>query len=422
MTQANQARLAAGFSKTLLKGTASQEENDVNININAETEGGEQEAPEVVESAPADVDAIPLDTSETPEASELEVAEVQAEADETVDQVEELDNTLDSLESIYFTLANVSAEGAEITPALARMTHVAINNAVSRFGLNSEDCGVASVESIALAPQAEIATSMEGIAETIKSGAKQVAALMDRLISFLADFLKSILTATGRTTKRINDVENALKSFKGELKTDVNIPAVLNGRIKPSDLVQVGQVGKAFTASKYADIAVLAKSDGITGEAIKTAFGKANAAVTKYGDKEALPGYTFGTNDEGIVVLTKVETSAQEGTVSASEGSGILGAAKNMVAVANEYNGAKGVRKQVSDAIKGAINENVSKEDGNAMERFTARRKLAKGWSRQVNEETRVVGLMITYANAAASVVAQTVSGGKKSNNELVKV
>lgn len=421
MSQANQARLAAGFSKTLNNGTASTEDNDVNININAETEGeGGGAAPDVVEEV--DVDAIPLDTSETPEASELEVQEVQAEADETVDEVEDLDNTLDSLESIYYTLANVSAEGAEITPAFARMTNVAVANAVSRFGLTAADCGVASVESIALAPEAEITTSMEGIAETIKTGAKQVGAMMDKLIGWLADFLKSIFTATGRTSKRIADVANALKNFKGTLKSDVTIPAVLNGTIAPSDLIRVGQVGKAFTASKYADIAVLAKSGSVTKDAIKTAFTKANASVTKYGDKEALPGYTFSTNEDGIVVLNKVETSAKEGKVSQSEASGILGAANNMVAVAKEYDGAKGVRKQVSDAIKAAINENVTKEDGNAMERFSARRKLAKAWSKQVNEETRVIGLMITYANAAASVVAQTVKGGKTTANEVAVV
>lgn len=415
MSQVNQARLAAGFSKSPLP-TVSVEENDVNINITAETEGGESTAPEVAEAEPAvidsevDVDAIPLDTSETPEASELEVQEVQDQADETVDDIQELDSSLDSLESIYYTLANISAEGMEITPAVARLTHVAVQNAIGRFGLTPADAGVASVEAIELAPQAEIEVSMEGIAETAKAGAKFIAELMKKLADQISDFLKTILTATGRTEKRISDVEGALRSFKGTWKSEITAPALLNGWVKPAQLNQAAQAGKDFLSAKYADIAVLAKSDIQDGKKVVDAFTKANNGIAKYGDKEAMPGVKLHlVPGVGAAIMAVQEgAAAKTVTVSQSEAAGILAAAKDLVAAAKTYNNGKSARKQISDSIR-----NFEQKD-TSVAAVAARRKLATSWSRQLNEETRVAGRLVSYANAAAAVVAQGMKGGKK--------
>lgn len=418
MSQVNQARLAAGFSKSPLP-AVSVEENDVNINITAETEGGESTAPEVVEAEPAvidtevDVDAIPLDTSETPEASELEVQEVQDQADETVDDIQELDSSLDSLESIYYTLANISAEGMEITPAVARLTHVAVQNAIGRFGLTTDDAGVASIEAIELAPQAQIEASMEGIAETIKQGALQVAEQMKKLITYLGEQIKVLLTATGRSSKRLDQVEGALRGFKGEFNGTVNVPAILNGHYKAADLNKAAQAGKDFLSAKVADIGVLAKSANVTPDAIKSAFAKANASAAKYADKEALPGFKFGVTEEGVVYPVKIEGKAVEGTITQSEAAGIITAARALLNVSKDYNSAKGSRKQVSDAISAGASKGAG-DDQQAKAVADGRRKLAKAWSRQVNEETRVAGMLVSYANAAGSVVAQSLKGKAK--------
>lgn len=414
MSQVNQARLAAGFSKSPLP-TVSVEENDVNINITAETEGGESSAPEVVEAEPAvidtevDVDAVPLDTSETPEASELEVQEVQDQADETVDDIQELDSSLDSLESIYYTLANISAEGMEITPAVARLTHVAVQNAIGRYGLTPADAGVASIEAIELAPQAEIEVSMEGIAETAKAGAKYIADLMKKLIDQIGDFLKTMLTATGRTEKRISDVESALRSFKGTWNSELTAPAILNGWVKPADLNKAAQAGKDFLSAKYADIAVLAKSDIQDGKKVVEAFTKANMGIAKYGDGEVMPAaslYLYPT--VGSAVMSVKGGEAKSVTVSQSEAAGILAAAKDLVAAAKTYNNGKSARKQITDSIRNFEQKNAD------VAAVAARRKLATAWSRQLNEETRVASRLVTYANAAAALVAQGMKGGKK--------
>jgi hypothetical protein len=409
MSQVNTARLGAGFAKTL---NTSLEENDVNININAETEGGEQETPEVVETASeVDVDAVPLDTSETPEASELEVQEVQAEGDAVANDVEELDNSLDSLESIYFTLANVAAEGMEITPAFARMTHVAVDNAVGRFGLTTADCGVASVESIELAPNAEIETSMEGIAETLKAGASQLGALLDKLIANLVEFLKSILTGAGRTESRLNAVDKAVREHKGAFGV-AKVPAVLDGNIKAGDLGSILEVGKALVTTKYADLAVLAKQADLTADQVSEAVVKSTRAFDKVKGTDALPGYTIGRTSEGAVSLERREGTAKEVQLSQSEILASIGVAKNMVKVAKDYDSAKGVRKQVSESIKGSIKEATADEKGLA--RLSARRKLVKIWTQQVNVEQRIVGTIVGYANAVGAAAASTLRKADK--------
>lgn len=410
MSQVNQARLAAGFAKQAFPvETASVEENDVNININAETEGGEVSAPEVAEAEPAvidteveaDVDDVPFDTTETPEASELEVQEVQGEADETVDEIEELDNTLDSLESIYFTLANVAAEGMEITPAFARLTQVAVANAVGRFGLTPADCGVASVESIELAPAAQIEASMEGILDTVKQGGKQIAEQMKKLIQFLADFLKSIYTYRGRVNKQIENAEKALRGFKGEFNGSVILPAVLEGKYKASDLNQAAKTAKDVLSAKYADIAVLAKSAEITDEAIKNAFTKANAGTARISGN-LIPGINVAVAPTGALAVVRTAKSG-EATISQSEAGGILAAAKALLAASDAYDAGKGTRKQVSEAVAGSK---------------AANRKLAATWSKQATMETKVASHCVALAGGASQVVLQALRGKKAEKAE----
>lgn len=411
MSQVNQARLAAGFSKSALP-EVSVEENDVNININAETEGGNESTPEVVEAEPAeldvtavDEDAIPLDTSETPEASELEVQDVQSDADDTVDDIEELDNSLDSLESIYFTLANISAEGMEVTPGLARLTHVAVQNAVARFNLTPADCGIPSVEAMDLAPEAEVQVAMEGILETAKAGAKQIVEQMKKLIAFIAEFVKSVTTAAGRTEKRIGDVEKAVRGFKGTWNESVTVPAVLNGWYKGADLSKAAEAAKSATNAKYADLAVAAKATNSNAEGIRKVFAKANAAALAKGDAEVMPGVKFGQTEEGALTVNKLESKSTEAKVSQGEVTAILAGAKKLVDVAKAYDAGKNTRKQISDTIAKAVYVSEGDKDVGAI--MANKRKFAKAWSRQLNEETRVVGLAISYANAATAVVAQ---------------
>ena len=64
------------LAKAFTNLSVSNEDNDLVVNINAEHKGEEGAEEEVVA---ADVDNVPLDTSETPEAAELDAADAGAE-------------------------------------------------------------------------------------------------------------------------------------------------------------------------------------------------------------------------------------------------------------------------------------------------------------------------------------------------------
>lgn len=417
MTMVNQNRVADAFARKT--GATSLEDNDVNININAETETGAAEVPEVVESVVLEtedvVTPIPdLDTSDTPEAGELEMQQTGGELDEAVTEVEELDDTVEALECIYMEMANISAENLEITPALMQMTHVAVANAVRRFGLSTDDCGVASVEDASVG---SIASSMEGVGDTIKSGVKQIAKMLDGVISFFVDFLKSIFTQVGRSKKRLADV----KAARGKVsKTDVevSIPAALDGHIDAAFYNNTIAFMTKLIGLKYTKLEEMLEADRSVTELEKTILKDISMSLVPFLRKPILPGMTFEFDNKTMIRLIREDKNSVSKKITMSDVDSMLTTAGNLIEEAERYNAIKPQREQAIKKLKAKIESSRGNDDDKS--RFTGARELSRFWAALVRTETQLVSGLLTCADALIFTAQKGVAGADK-KNEVTK-
>lgn len=392
----------------------SLEENDVNININADVDAEPQDeaAAEPVAAEPvveADVDAVPLDTSDTPEAAELDATEAGADVEATADDVEELDNTLESLEAIHVALESIQTQGLEFTPAAAQLLHVALGNAVGHYGLTPAAVGVASVEDFEVAPLSSQEVSMEAVGDTIKAAAESLVKFLKELLANIVNFVKGIFSAVEAAKQKNEKVIKALADAKAT-KNEITLPGILNGQLSAAKVKGVAGFIEAVVKTKTADIEAAVRGSSVTSDEIKSRF-----TALYQGVKDGVPGQiTVGISD-GYPTITYADGESKKiKTPSLSELQATAKANQALIAAIAEYKSAEAARKKMTDVLIANTAANKFSEakegDGNVLvELVKARRSAANLWSKRIAFETKAIGKALAYANAVNNALASAI-------------
>lgn len=402
MRNANRTQALAGFSAGRRASiVVSAEENDVNININADVDGEQNGG---VEAPAVDADAVPLDTSDTPEALELDAADAGADVEDTAEEVVELDNTSQALESIYFALESINTNNQEFTPAAAALLHVAVNNAAGRYGVSAESLEMPSMEDVEVAPISSLETSMEAVGESIKAVAAGVVTFLKELLQKIATFVKTIFSATEAAKVKNEQVIKALADAKG-IKDTITVPGILKGELSVAGINAVSKFIDAITGTKFADIEATLRGEAVTKEQVATRFTEMYRGV-----RGGIPGQASVTiNSEGYPEINYSEAEAKEiKTPYLSELQAAAKANQALIAKIVAYKQAEGVRKKTTELLIKLAGENAG-EDAKFTERFTARRAAAKLWSKRIGFESKAIGKALAYANAVNNALASAI-------------
>lgn len=169
-----------------------------------------------------------LDTSETPEATEIEARAAGCVVDEIVAEINETATVAAGLESIYLALKDIQVSCETLTPAAATMLHEAVDCVVAPTGAEAEDVGIPPIEDFVEDNEAAVAASMEGIGEQTKNAAKKMVEMLKQLMEKLAEFFTRLLDSSIRG---MNKTQKMLKDLKdAELKTEpVSLPDMFEG-------------------------------------------------------------------------------------------------------------------------------------------------------------------------------------------------
>ena len=168
-------------------------EADVNIDIDVnETEG---------EGAAAEAPVAPIDVSDTPEASELEVQDTAAEieaADATGDNVED---AVSSLESLYEVLELTASQESVMSDTTVALVGLHLNSVGALLGTNASGL-VPSLESDNYFERNDIQVSMEAIMDRIKEGTAAIGGTVRKMYEGVKQYVKDMSVAHTRVKRR----------------------------------------------------------------------------------------------------------------------------------------------------------------------------------------------------------------------------
>lgn len=179
-------------------------EADVNIDI------------DVNESEEGGVPEEPLDTSETPEASELEVQDADAEVEGDDAVSDNVEDAVTSLESLYLTLDMVASQESTMSDSTFALMQLHLNTIGGRLGATAGQL-VPSTESDDWFLQRDIVASQEAILDRIKEGTKEFGNTIRKMYESVKTYVKTLASHHDRTAKRLEKVRGALES--GQLNT-----------------------------------------------------------------------------------------------------------------------------------------------------------------------------------------------------------
>lgn len=426
-------------AQALLQGfSTSLEENDLNININAEHEGdkgegdaadfgaGDAAAPAAdvpaVETAPAEAEVVvdePVvveeDTSGTPEAAELDVADAAGEVDATNEQIEDVSEAAEGLEGIALTLARISVEGLEVNPAAHAILLDQYKFVTRKFpALQTEQKSIPSFEAFSVS-QEGVTISLEKVVDNLKSAGKA-------LVQFLKDMWTKFLALLGNANAAIQ----AMKKKATELSTakvgtapdSVNVPGFISKIVAGTAVQEINlltDVIKNMTVARYEGIITAVTSGKDVAEAMK---GINQALIAKQGSgAQLLGGFKIEVAEDGAVKATSVETGEGKST-KAFDQAKVNATAKAVVDLANaleDYKRGESNRKKVNDFIISELAKGeVGSEDAGKVAKWKAARKAGTAWSKQIGFEQTVVRKAISVGNAINNVLAASVGKAVK--------
>lgn len=180
-------------------GTVSVEEQEINIELNIES----------------DEDGVPVDTTEAPEAQILDAQEGEEELDNTAEAQEELEEAHEALEALAISIESYKATGG-LTAQIAEEKYQQLDLITRRWGSLRASCP--SVESFGLeSSQLDATVSLENtVIDAIKRFWQTI---IDTVSKWVADFkawIVKITNAGTRLTKRAEKV----KKMIGDMKQD----------------------------------------------------------------------------------------------------------------------------------------------------------------------------------------------------------
>lgn len=391
---------------------SSFEDNDVNININADVDGeGEGEGM---------IDPDTMDTSETPEAAELDVQDQAGEVDAAVADADEMNETVEGLENLYITLCSISEENLPIDRAAAMLLQTQVVNLTSKFGLSPTDIGVPSTEDFGIFPDTSTTDSMEGIKDTIKSG-------IDRLIAFL----KNIWTAITNFVKGLFDSTLAARNKHKALTAKLKEKGVRGKKIKASGMIGIHVKNASAEARTLADFAAkvnASRLDAVVSSVSNTntkvedlgaVFNKVLDGLSSYEKKTMIGGVTYSESDSATPQLKrKDDLNAVEVTLTADHVQGVLNGVDTLLKVCEKYKQTQNQRKSLNDAMTKVVKSTASAADDKAIDAMKARSKAVSIWNSFVSFETKVMSTCLSVANALNNAAAASIGEAKANTKD----
>ena len=404
-TRYNAAAILAGMGAVV-----SQEDNDLNINIQADHEGdGEQGADGVsdFDNTPAETEPavdvtvdenIGDDTSGTPETAELDVAEAGGEVEQVTEQIEDVNDVAAGLESIVVQLATISQEGIEVTPFLADSIRTQYNFVTRKFPkLRVDATGndiVASTESWTVSQESETESLMGKAVGKLKGAGQAV-------IKFLKDLWERIkalfgnLTAAGAVMrKKAEAVQKRKATGKG-----ITLPGVLTSA--------------PFSADSINKIAGLI--DGIT----STRLNVSKLLTEGWPAQHIAKGVTSNTSGgvflgnfavkvvDGMPTIVSAEaTKEKDVKISQGDVTSIGQAVAKLGASLEKYKSMEKARKEINDALIRALEAEVTPEDAGRYAKWKLAREVSTKWGKYTSFETRLVKKAVSVGNAANNALS----------------
>jgi hypothetical protein len=423
-------------AKALIQGFG-LEENDLNININAEHEGdkgegdatdfgvGAGETPvaevpavetETVEAAVEEPAAVvEEDTSGTPEAAELDVADAGGGVAETNELIEDVSEAAEGLEGIALTLAQISVEGLEVNAAAHAILLDQYKFVTRKFpALQTEKKGIPSFEAFTVSEEG-VTVSLEKVVDNLKSAGKALLQyLKDMWVKFLA-LLNNVNAAIQVMKKKATELSTAKV---GTAPESVNIPGFISkiaSGTAVQDITLLTEVIKNMTTARYESIIAAVTSGKDVSEAMKTIN---QTLINKQGSGgQMLGGFKIEANEDGTVKATSTESGESKSSKPFDQAK-VNATAKAVVDLASaleDYNRGESNRKKVNDFIISELAKgDVGSDDAGKIAKWKAARKAGTAWSKQIGFEQVVVRKAISVGNAVNNVLAASLGKAVK--------
>ena len=405
-THYNAAALLAGMGVVV-----SQEDNDLNINIQADHEGdGEQGADGVsdFDNTPAETEPavdvtvdenIGDDTSGTPETAELDVAEAGGEVEQVTEQIEDVNDVAAGLESIVVQLATISQEGIEVTPFLADSIRTQYNFVTRKFPkLRVDATGndiVASTESWTVSQESETESLMGKAVGKLKGAGQAV-------IKFLKDLWEKIKALFGSVTSASSVMRKKATALKGRAanaQKSITLPDTLTSA--PFNAAEINKLTALVKSVAGAKI-----DAGKLVEQGWTAF-NATATMAQHKNKGTYLGnFTVDVVDNVPVIKSAEATKAKNVNIRGSEVAGIATAVIGLADAIDAYKREESLRKTVNDRLLQILQEEVKPEDAAKYARWRKARETSTKWGKFAGFEAGLIRKAIAVGNAANNALA----------------
>lgn len=422
-------------ANVLLQGLG-MEENDLNININAEHEGDKGESdegaadftgagtaaeePTVVTEPVAEVVEEPVseDTSGTPEAAELDVADAGADVDATNEQIEDVNEAAEGLESIALSLSKISVEGLEVNAAAHAILNSQYNFVTRKFpALQAESKRIASFESFTVSQEEGVTVSLEKVMDNLRNAGKAI-------VQFLKEMWQKFLALLGNVNASIQAMKKKATTLStakaGNQPESVNVPGFI-GKIVTGTAVQeinlLTDTIKNMTVARYEGIIAAITAGKDVSEAMKSVN---QALIAKQGSGgQLLGGFKIETTEDGGVKVTSVETGESKST-KAFDQAKVNATAKAVVDLASaleDYKRGEANRKKVNEFIIAELSKGeLGSEDAGKVAKWKAARKASQLWAKQISFEQNVVRKAISVGNAVNNVLAASLGKAEKAS------
>lgn len=180
-------------------GTVSVEEQEINIELNIES----------------DEDGVPVDTTEAPEAQILDAQEEETELDNTEEAQEDLEDAHEALEALAISIESYKSSGG-LTAAIAEEKYQQLDLITRRWGSLRTSCP--SVESFGMeSSQLGATISLENtVVEAIKKFWQTIVDTVNKWIASFREWVAKTFNAGSRLKKRAEKI----KKMIGDIKSD----------------------------------------------------------------------------------------------------------------------------------------------------------------------------------------------------------
>ncbi len=415
------------------------EENDLNININAEHEGDKGEgdaadfgagdaatpaadipAVETAEAAPVveePVTEIEEDTSGTPEAAELDVADAAGDLDTTNEQIEDVSEAAEGLESIALTLARISVEGLEINQAGHAILMDQYKFVTRKFPvLQTAQKSIPSFEAFTVSEEG-VTISLEKVVDNLKSAGKAIVQYLKELWQKFMALIGNVNAAIQGMKKKATELSTAKV---GNAPEKISIPGFI-GKIATGtatqELALLTDVIKTMTVARYDSIIGAVTGGKDVGEAMKTIN---QALINKQGSGgQLLGGFKIEATEDGALKVSTVETGENKDSApfDQSKVNGIAKAVVELASALEDYKNGEANRKKVNDFIISQLAKGeIGDSDPGKIAQWKAARKAGTAWGKQIGFEQSVVRKAISVGNAINNLLAASLGKAVKAD------